>query len=256
MNRMSAVQTLPLVNRRRGLSIVEFMVGIAVGLFIVGGATKLFVDYLGSNRTLLLETRVNQDLRAAADLVVRDLRRASYWRNATAALNPATPAASNPYATVAYNAASATLTYSYSKDNVDTVDAATEEFGVRRGVVSGKGVVQLQTAGAWQTITDPGTLDIPSGVNGLRITPTAAYVVPLWDQCPCIFEGTCFPRQFENPDPVTTLKGIHFDDRKRITIRQYELRIRAQSSTDAKIVREIRELVRVRNDQLDGTCPT
>jgi prepilin peptidase dependent protein B len=240
-----------------GLSIVEFMVGIAVGLFIVGGATKLFVDYLGSNRTLLLETRVNQDLRAAADLVVRDLRRASYWRNATAGIStvPSVLPASNPYRTVDYNAGTETLTYSYSKDAVDAIDATTEAFGVKRGVVSGKGVLQLQTAGGWQTITDPGTLDIPS-VNGLTITPTASRVVELWDECPCIFESTCFKRQFENPDPVTTVKGIHFDNRPRITIRQYDLRLRAQSSTDPKIVREIRELVRVRNDQLDGICPS
>jgi type IV pilus assembly protein PilW len=240
-----------------GLSIVEFMVGIAVGLFIVGGATKLFVDYLGSNRTLLLETRVNQDLRAAADLVARDLRRASYWRNATAGIStvPSVLPASNPYRTVAYDGSTGTLTYSYSKDDVDTVDATTEAFGVKRAVVSGKGVLQLQTAGGWQTITDPGTLDIPS-TNGLTITPTADRVVELWDECPCIFDSTCFKRQFANPDPVTTVKGIHFDNRPRITIRQYDVRIRAQSSTDAKIVREIRELVRVRNDQLDGTCPT
>lgn len=258
MNRMSVVQVLPLVIRRRGLSIVEFMVGIAVGLFIVGGATKLFVDYLGSNRTLLLETRVNQDLRAAADLVVRDLRRASYWRNATAGIStvPSVLPASNPYATVAYDAASATLTYSYSKDNVDSLDAATEAFGVRRDVVSGKGVLQLQTAGGWQTITDPGTLDIPPSTNGLTITPTAARVVNLWDECPCIFDSTCFKREFLDPDPVTTVKGIHFDNRPRISIRQYDLRIRALSSTDPRIVREIRELVRVRNDHLEGTCPT
>jgi hypothetical protein len=167
------------------------------------------------------------------------------------------PPASNPYRTVDYNAGTETLTYSYSKDNVDTLDATTEAFGVKRGVVSGKGVLQLQTAGigVWQTITDPGTLDIPS-TNGLTITPTASRVVELWDECPCIFESTCFKREFENPDPVTTVKGIHFDNRPRVTIRQYDLRIRAQSSTDPKIVREIRELVRVRNDQLDGICPS
>ena len=67
---------------QRGLSIVELLIGLAIGLFIVGGAIKLFVDNLTNNRRLLLETRVNQDLRAAADLIARDLRRAGYWRNA------------------------------------------------------------------------------------------------------------------------------------------------------------------------------
>ena len=241
--------------KQRGLSIVEFMVGIAVGLFIVGGTAKLFVDYLGSNRNLLLETRMNQDLRAAADLVVRDLRRASYWRNASAGIstNPAVLPAANPYRTVDYT--SGVLTYSYSKDDVDNINNATEAFGVKRDVLSGKGVLQLQTAGGWQTITDPATLNIPS-TNGLTITPTAARVVDLWDECPCIFELTCTKNTFKNPNPDTGLKGINYDNRPRISIRQYLLNIRAQSSADPTIVREIRELVRVRNDQLDGTCPS
>ena len=240
---------------QRGLSIVELMVGIAVGLFIVAGTTKLFVDYLGSNRNLLLETRVNQDLRAAADLVVRDLRRAGFWRNATAGIStdPAILPVPNPYRTIGYT--SGVLTYSYSKDDVDTLDASTEAFGVRRDVVSGKGVLQLQTAGGWQTITDPGTLDIPAGTAGLTITPTTARVVELWDECPCIFELTCTKNQFKNPNPDTSAKGIYYDNRPRVSIRQYLVNIRAQASADAKIVREIRELVRVRNDQVDGTCP-
>ena len=58
------------------------MVGVAVGLFVAGGAAKLFVDNLSNNRRMLVETRINQDLRAATDLIARDLRRAGYWRNA------------------------------------------------------------------------------------------------------------------------------------------------------------------------------
>ena len=255
MMRINHVHAPSRVLRTRGLSIVEFMVGIAVGLFVVGGTAKLFVDYLGSNRTLLLETRVNQDLRAAADLVVRDLRRASYWRNASTGIStdPAVLPASNPYRAIDY--ASGVLTYRYDKDGVDGVVAsASEVFGVQRVVESGKGVLQLKQAGAWQTITDPGTLDIPS-TNGLTITPTAARVVDLWDECPCLFELTCTKNQFLATNPSTSASGIYYANRPRIAIRQYDLRLRAQSSTDPKIVREIRELVRVRNDQLDGTCP-
>ena len=62
-----------------------------------------------------------------------------------------------------------------------------------------------------------------------------------------------------DPDPGPGVgagaTGIHFANRPRITIRQYLLNIRAQSSVNPAIVREIREIVRVRNDQLDGTCP-
>ena len=63
---------------QRGLSIVELMVGIAVGMFLVAGAVTMFVGNLTSSRQLLVEARVNQDLRATVDLISRDLRRAGY----------------------------------------------------------------------------------------------------------------------------------------------------------------------------------
>ena len=118
--------------RQRGLTVVEMMVGFAVGLFIIGGATKLFVDYLTNNRKLLLETRVNQDLRAAADLVVRDLRRAGYWQNASSliwvsnASNTGGSYTTNPYRTITVGTAngSDSITYSYAKDSDNAPGAA------------------------------------------------------------------------------------------------------------------------------------
>jgi prepilin peptidase dependent protein B len=238
----------------RGLSIVEFMVGIVVGLFIVVGATKLFVDYLGSNRSLLLGTRTNQDLRAAADLVVRDLRRAGYWRNAESGISTTfgvLPVA-NPHRAV--SAASGVLDYSYAKDSNNALNAATEQFGVQRAVVSGKGALQLMTAGTWQTITDPTTLDFPAA-DGLTITQTASRVVDVYDECPCIFELTCTRDQFKDPNPITGVTGIYHATRPRLTIREFNVRLKAAASADPTIVREIVETVRVRNDAIDGTCP-
>lgn len=246
---------------QRGLSIVEMMVGIAVGLFILAGTTKLFVDYLSNNRGLLLETRINQDLRSAADLIARDLRRAGYWQNAEAGISSTLGVApvDNPHRVV--NRVSATeVNYTYAKDGDNVEDAAgSESFGVRRVVdlSTGKGVLELRSSG-WNAITDPGTLDIPAGTAGLNITETTR-VVPLFDECPCVFELTCRLGQFMDPDPGpgagAGATGIHFANRPRLTIRQYLLNIRAQSSVNPAIVREIREIVRVRNDQLEGTCP-
>ena len=242
---------------QRGLSIVEMMVGIAVGLFILAGTTKLFVDYLSNNRGLLLETRINQDLRSAADRVARDLRRAGYWRNSESGISSTLGVApvDNPHRAV--NRVSATeVNYTYAKDGDNVVDAGgSESFGVRRVVdtLTGKGVLELQSNG-WNAITDPGTLDIPAGTAGLNITATTR-VVPHFDECPCIFELTCTKGQFADPDPVTGVTGTLFATRPRLTIRQYLLNIRAQSSANPAIVREIREVVRVRNDLLEGACP-
>ena len=63
---------------QRGLSLVELMVGIAVGLFVVAAAALMISGQLIENRKLLLETQLQQDLRATLDIVTRDLRRAGY----------------------------------------------------------------------------------------------------------------------------------------------------------------------------------
>jgi type II secretory pathway component PulJ len=59
----------------RGISLVELMVGIAVGLLVVAAATTMVTAQLGSTRQVLLETQLDQDLRTAAEVVTRELRR-------------------------------------------------------------------------------------------------------------------------------------------------------------------------------------
>ena len=237
---------------QRGLSIIELMVGVAVGLFVVGGAAKLFVDNLSNNRRMLVETRINQDLRAATDLIARDLRRAGYWRNAHLQLTLGT---ANLYSPVAY-VSSTEATYSYAK-HANNTPGTDERFGIKRDVDSttGRGVLVLQVAsGNWQQITDPLTVDIPS--TGLVIAPVSpSRTADLWDACPCLGELTCFDVDFQQ-DPVTLAKGIYFDTRKRLEIRQYTITVRGQSVAPPTISRQITETVRVRNDAVAGTCPT
>jgi len=241
---------------QRGLSIVELLIGLAIGLFIVGGAIKLFVDNLTNNRRLLLETRVNQDLRAAADLIARDLRRAGYWRNAHLGVSSdvTVPPLANPYVAVS-NASATEAGYSYAKD-ADNVLDSDEGFGVQRATetVGGvtRGVVQLRLGDAWRTITDPATVDIPA--NGLTITSTTR-TADLWDACPCLGELTCTSGQFQNPNPATGATGIHYAGRPRLQIRQFTIVIRGDSVSTPQFSRQISETVRVRNDAVQGTCP-
>lgn len=228
--------------RQAGLSIIELMVGFAVGLFIVGGAVKLFVDYMGRNRTVVLETRVNQDLRAAADLVVRDLRRAGYWQNAAGSIwNPTTSSFNvNPYRTVTVDAAngSSRVTFSYAKDNTDTVETAESGgFGI-----SSDGALQMFNGGSWQSVTDPNTLTI-----AMTITQSVA-TVELWNGCSCFNDVSCTTADFQTG-------GAHFATRPRAEIADYLVTLSGTSATDATVRRSIVERVRVRNDLPMGTCP-
>jgi prepilin peptidase dependent protein B len=221
----------------RGLSLVEFMVGIAVGLFVVGGALKLFVDYMGTNKRQLLESRVNQEVRAAADIVVRDLRRAGYWQNSLAGL-----AASNPYATASMPSGSE-LRFAYARNADDTVDN-NEQVGFRQATSGGVSVLQMQDGlNNWQSITDPGTVSVT-----FAVTEVSASGVDISSYCPCLPRLTCVDADMD--DTTKNPQG-----RRTLTVRTYQVALTAQSIVDPAIRRTVNETVRLRNPTLSGGCP-
>jgi type IV pilus assembly protein PilW len=183
---------------------------------------------------------VNQDIRAAADLVARDLRRAGYWENASAGI-----AASNPYA-AASQPSSSEITYAYAR-NGDNVLDNNEQVGFRRQVVGGVGVLQVQEGlNNWQAITDPGTVDI----TAFSVTATAPTLVnDMSRYCACLYRLTCTAADMT--DPSRNPAGP-----RTMTIPSYQIVLTGRAVGDAAIERTINEGVRVRNPVLTGGCPS
>jgi prepilin peptidase dependent protein B len=231
----------------RGLSLIELLVGVVVGLFVVGGAAKLVVDNLNANRRNLLEMRVNQDLRAAADLVARDLRRAGYWENAASGVwsTAGVPPTPNPHRVLTVGGTSdlGTIAYSYARNADDALDS-----NEQHGYSVASGVLRYQAAsGVDQPITDPNTLSIAA--DGFKILSTSR-TVELFSYCSCMTRLTCFASDFAS-SPV----GAYYATRPYTVLREYEVRLKGTSATDSSVTREIRETVRVRNDEIVGACP-
>lgn len=214
---------------QRGLSLVELLVGVALGLFLVAGASTLFVSHLNNGRRLLLEARLNQDLRAVADLITRDIRRAGYWGNSlqgTLATGAASTTTANPYRAV--TTGSSTITYQFSRDVTENnvMDPATEEFIFN--LAGGAITMKIGTAAALP-VTDPDTLTI----TAFTITPTVT-AVDVRDACAKTCTGGGCPT---------------------ITVRQYLVTITGQAARDPTVTRTMQTRARVRNDLFAGTCP-
>ena len=214
-----------------GLSMVELLVGVAIALFIAATGTTLLAGNLRENRSLLLEARITQDLRTAADVIARDLRRAGYWAAATDGVWSAAAApAANPYGAFAPSgAASDAVSFRYSRDTAENNAVDTnEQFGFRLRA----GVVEMQLgAGNWQALTDAGTLTVTT----FSVTPTVQEI-SLQSLCalPCPSgNATCPPRQ---------------------QVRSLALVLSGRSATDASVTRSLRSSVRLRNDSVVGTC--
>ena len=237
----------PLHSAQRGMSIVELMVGIALGMFLVAGAATLFVSHLGNSRRLLQEARVNQDLRAAADLIARDLRRAGHWGNAIAGTVVATGATAttpNPYKAVVDNAGQQKIEYQYSRDPVeDGVVNANEFGGIQR---TNAGVIQMKINNAWQDVTDPNTIN----VSALTILPSEQ-PVDARDAC-----ATACCSDADVAAATCALRNIAAGARcPEITVRRYQLTLTAAATTDSTVRRTLTTSVRVRNDEQSGVCP-
>lgn len=68
--------------KQTGFTMVELMVSSIIGLITLAGVMTFFTNTVQSNSDGLKEVRLNQELRALMDVMVRDIRRAGYWRNA------------------------------------------------------------------------------------------------------------------------------------------------------------------------------
>lgn len=227
---------LNIAARQRGLSLVELMIGLAIGLFIVAAAATLLVARLQEHRASLLEARLTQDLRACADLVTRDLRRAGYWGDATAAMSASDGASSvaNPYAALTVStpsaAASEVVGFRFSRDATENnLLDANEQFGFRLR----NGVIEMQLgSGSWQAMTDPATM-----------TVTAFGVVPATQEID--LEGVC-----DKPCPASAVACG-----PKQQIRSLAVVITARANADPRLVRSVRDAVRLRNDAIAGRCP-
>lgn len=220
------------------MSIVEMLIATAIGLFVMAATISLFVTNLGNMRRLNTEARVNQDMRTAAELVARDLRRAGFWQNAisgTVTDSVTKTTTENPYVAVSSTTAGVSngeITYNFARDANNALNTG-ERFGFRlRG-----GVIEMLPDGVtWQPITNGDVVTI----NNFTITPTVT-TLPTGDICmKSCAAGSVSPEGTACPT---------------LTVRRYALLLRGTSTADNQVARELRSSIRVRNDQFAGVCP-
>lgn len=143
--------SMSLIHRRaeRGLSLIELMVGLAVGLGVVVAALAATSTQARWHHDAATQARLLQDLHTASELIHRQLRRAGE-RAAGAVVGPA--GAANPYTVLVVSAAGRQILLAASRNNVeDDVVGADETVALRLEA----GVVELRVGqGGWQALTD------------------------------------------------------------------------------------------------------
>lgn len=201
-------------HRQNGLSIVELMIAIAGGLFLMLGLVTFLANNLKFNADTAKAVRLSQELRSTMDLMERDIRRASSWGTAELGIG-ATPV-SNPFGTI-NTATAGCILYSYDQnlDGALNTSGPDERFGflLDAGAVkmrNGSGTYTCAASPEWEAITDANSVT----VTALTFAPTSTAAV----------------------------------NNTRVTVRDITITLTGQLKNDASVVQTLTETVRVRND--------
>jgi Tfp pilus assembly protein PilW len=215
-----------LAGRQRGMSLVELLVGVTVGLFVVAAAALLVGNQLSSNRRLLSETQLHQDMRATADIVTRELRRAgSDEITAVSFVWPKKAEQKFELQDLVHSSPTG-IEFRYYRSLVTSgpfgFQLPPASSSLRSKMTSG----QAATATTWQELTDPRVLK----VTGFTVTDqsTPETIVP----CPdlCADDSTdCWPR---------------------LQVREFDVAIAGEAVNDANVQRAMTTTVRIRNDRV------
>lgn len=235
MSMLRRLHSSPGRSRKRGLSLVELMVGITIGLFILAAATLVATNQLGDNRKLLLEAQVQQDMRVITDLVSRELRRAGYWGKANFMVWPAAAASAvNPYSAMnpADAASASKITFTRSRDEEGNIAVVSEKNDPLTDLnqagfeydPKGLTIKTLMGNGKWETLNDPQVLAITRFEIAMQTIRTAA---PCGASCPATGDGGC-PLFQSQRNAVVQIVG--------------------QSAVDNTVRRSVLYNVRLRND--------
>jgi type II secretory pathway component PulJ len=221
----------PPIRTARGLSIVELLVGITVGLFVLAGATMVATNQISDNRRLLLETQIQQDMRTAMDIIVRDIRRSGYSFHANKLPSVGVPATPYLYHSAGALSSSDPLLYTYSANASETEDpaqaGADENF---KGFKLDGTVIKVQLGkDNWQPLTDGEVVKITEFSANEIETPTF------------------LPTEVCGTPPCSSSTGC---GNARVVTRIIELKMKGTARHDPSVSRQLESAVRVRNDEV------
>jgi type II secretory pathway component PulJ len=73
-------------SHQSGLTLIELMVAITLGIFVLSGLVYIISSSIKTNTETLRSTQLNQELRGTLHLIIRDLRRAGGFNDASDAI--------------------------------------------------------------------------------------------------------------------------------------------------------------------------
>jgi prepilin peptidase dependent protein B len=244
-------------NQQAGVTLVELMIGLLVGLIVIAAGMNIFITSIRGQTDNINLTRLNQDMRTMMDIMARDIRRAGFVTS-----DPGTNFASlqnNPFfdnitSDIAIHDGGACIVYAYNRDDDVNNDRVTDEtpsavdsnerFGFR--LSNGELGMRLSgatnencTDGSWESITEP-EVQITGLTFTLTSTPLNVTSMVNDDDGICETGEAC--------NTCTTGQACLY-------VRNVAISLTGRLRDDNTVTQTITEQVRVRNDKYLATAP-
>jgi type IV pilus assembly protein PilW len=263
-------------NHSTGFTLIELMVGMTVGLFVVLAMSAVYINALRGSGDATNANRLNQDLRAVMDIIVADVRRAGYWGAAAAGgVNPFSLRTGN--ATDIYISAGCIL-YSYDATylggTTGVADTGLDFFGFRLN----SNAVQMVTGNSlnntasscgnvtWTGLTDPAAVQITAltfttvGSQGIVFDPAnfnpSTLATPAFPGSSTfgawwsVTSGSTPACESAPPSGVTIPASGPNIPIIRVELRQINITLTGRSAQDSTFQRTLTESVFVRNNRI------
>lgn len=233
--------------RHRGFGLIELMVAIVIGLIVLTALTSLVVAVLRTNNENMEMTRLTQELRAAGQLITRDLRRASFTQKAVQNVgklnsNSSAPIV-NPFDEMDFHKDGTEIDFVadptagpadcvfFRYDDPEQGTLGTLDEADNRGFRFNSDANTIEmldggngscTSGDWETLTDPATVEI-----------------------------THLGFSTKNQDAFKHLAVGNLE----MTVREIVITLSGRLASDPSVERTVAETIRIRNDLLVNNAP-
>jgi len=272
---------------QRGLTLIELMVGIAVGLLVLIIVANIYMANIKATRDNILANNLDSTMRSAMALMAEEIRRAGYWAGITTAegvnlqdltKNPFTQT-STPHLNLllgedAGMTVNSCITFSYDgnqdgKASDATADERRDHLGFKLVSDAGVGVIRFRdssnlgdtgscTTGLWgEAITDKDIISIDAltfslaGSQCVNTSRTVDSCAGTAESCPVFFSWNSHCSDFsalsENDKPVA--------DDLLIEKRMVSIRLTASLLSDPAVTGTLQERLQVRNHRVFQYAP-
>ncbi|TCJ14767.1 hypothetical protein EZJ19_09300 [Parasulfuritortus cantonensis] len=244
--------------RQTGVSLVELMIGITIGMVIVAGALAIYLSSLRGGSDTLRSAKLNQALRASMDIMVNDIRRAGFWASATASsTNPFSERGGSTQTDLAIHSVSTTgdcVLFSYDAvykagNTAGSVDSD-DFFGyrltggavvMRQGNGDGQYTASCTGATGWERFTD--TNDVV--VDTLSFSTTGSQCVNARTNAVWTSTSATVPPCESSTTGYSATTGDRL-----IELRQVSITLAGHLTADPVMRISLTQPVRVRNDRV------